>query len=201
MRWRAPRLWPGETCAIFGGGPSLTQAQVDACRGLRTIAINDAYRLAPWADVLYFCDERWYKWHEAAVQDFVGLVVTMENYGLPGDIKHLHNMGRDGLYHEPDGLMTGRNSGIQAINLAVHFGVDRILLLGYDMRAVNGRTHWHEGRPAPASHNVYQQAMLPCFATLVEPLRKRGVEVINCTPSSALTTFRLESLESVLAPA
>lgn len=197
MRWRVPRLWAGETCAIFAGGPSLTQDQVDRSRGLRTIAINNSHELAPWADVLYFCDKRWYEWHTAAVRAFAGLVVTLENYDIDG-VHHLHNMGRDGLYLEPDGLMTGRNSGIQAINLAVHFGVRRILLLGYDMRVVGERTHWHGGHPRVQNPNVYRRAMLPCFETLVAPLADLGVKVVNCTPDSALQTFPCMPLEEAL---
>ena len=46
---RVPRLWPGETVAILGGGPSLTPADVDFCRDkARVIAIKEAHRLAPY---------------------------------------------------------------------------------------------------------------------------------------------------------
>jgi len=31
------------------------------------LAINDAYRLAPWADWLYACDDRWWRFHHEAV--------------------------------------------------------------------------------------------------------------------------------------
>jgi len=51
------KLWPDAVVAIFGAGPSLTQAQVEQTRGAcQTIAVNLAYRLAPWADLLYACD-------------------------------------------------------------------------------------------------------------------------------------------------
>lgn len=193
-----PPLWAGQTCAIFAGGPSLTQADVDRCRGLRTIAINNSHELAPWADILYFCDARWHDWHREAVEAFAGLVVTLENYEIPG-VKHLHNMGRDGLHLDtPDGVCTGRNSGIQAINLAVHLGARRILLLGYDMRTHGERTHWHGGHPRPNAPKHYE-VMRPCFATLPPFLERAGVEVINCTPGSAIDVFPITTVEAAIA--
>jgi hypothetical protein len=67
--WEVPEEWRGATAVCIGNGPSLTQAQVDFTRGardangrVRVIAINDAFKLAPWADVLYFCDDKWWQW-------------------------------------------------------------------------------------------------------------------------------------------
>ena len=111
------------------------------------------------------------------------------------DIRCLRNTGRDGLETTSDGVRTGRNGGYQAINLAVHLGVRRIILLGYDMRHIDGRSHWHGGHPMPSKESTYRNAMLPCFATLVAPLAERGIEVVNCTPGSALTAFPIMSLE------
>ncbi|MFQ5954709.1 MAG: hypothetical protein ACE5JZ_06580 [Kiloniellales bacterium] len=175
-----------------------------ACRSrARVIAINDAYLLAPWADVLYFCDCRWFEWHaeRPEFQAFKGLKVTLDEE-VPKrhpDIKGVRNTGRDGLEMAPTGIRTGRNGGYQAINLAVHLGAARIVLLGYDMKpAADGRTHWHGGHPVPLKETVFQRAMLPCFATLVRPLQELGVEVINATPDSALTTFPKRRLEDAL---
>lgn len=195
---RVPDKWRGKTCAILGGGQSLTQHQVDSLRGrVKVIAINDAYKLAPWADVLWFCDERWFGWHRQAVLDFAGQPATLENYALKAlrpDLWCLHNIGQTGLYEEPWGVMTGGNSGYQAINLAVHLGVSRILLLGYDMHG----KHWFGDHPRPTAQHVYAGTMLPKFPTLVEPLKRRGVEVINCTPGSLLDCFPRADLAACL---
>lgn len=193
-----PELWPGETVAILGGGKSLTADQVNACRGrVRVIGINDAYRLAPWADLLWFCDEKWFNWHRAGVLSFRGQVATLENYHLrdvvPG-LWCLHNVGQTGLYPERWGVMTGGNSGYQCINLAVHLGARRILLLGYDMKP----GHWFGDHPKATQPHVYAGTMLPKFPTLVEPLKQRGVEVINCTPGSALACFPKADLADCL---
>ena len=50
---KVPRAWTGETVAILATGPSLTVPDDAAVRGrVRTIAVNDAVTIAPWADVL-----------------------------------------------------------------------------------------------------------------------------------------------------
>ena len=203
--WPAPRLWPGETVACLGGGPSLTQADVDRLRGrARVIAINDAWRLATWADVLYGCDWRWWLKHRG-VPGFAGLKVSLSNsHGHLVDypeIRLLENTGVDGLEVRASGLRTGRNGGYQAINLAVHLGARRILLLGYDMRAAtDGRTHWFgDHADWPTRPSVYATAMLPHFAGLAAALRDAGVETINCTPGSVLTAFPMAEVETVLA--
>ena len=56
-----PRAWVDETAVCIASGPSLTQADVDYVRGkARVIVVNNGYLLAPWADVLYAADARWW---------------------------------------------------------------------------------------------------------------------------------------------
>ena len=199
MKARAKRLWPDSTIVCVGTGPSLTQADVDFCRGkARVIAVNDAYRLAPWADVLYACDGRWWDWHKG-VKEFRGLKFGMTiRKHLHADVIRLRNAGSKGLCLESDGLCTGRNSGYQAINLAVHLGAARILLLGYDMtRDRNGRSHFfgeHPRQGLPSPYPAFRQM----FPTLVKPLAQLGIEVINCTQATALETFPKQPLDEAL---
>lgn len=189
-----PRLWPGETFALLGCGPSLTQADVDLCRGqARVIAINHAHTLASWADVLYACDARFWNWQKG-VPSFTGLKYALEADAAkwPG-VHVLKNTGVEGLDLEPTGLKTGQNSGFQAINLAVHLGAVKILLLGYDMQG----THFFGNYPWAPQHPPFH-SFLDRFATVVEPLKALGVEVINCTPHSMLRTFPKQLLTQAL---
>lgn len=205
--WPVPPLWEGETAVCIGGGPSLTQEQVDYCRNrARVIAINNALFLAPWSDLHYVCDRRWMiDWHggRKEVLQFKGLRVTIDIHiaeNCPGWhwLENDDCNGREGLSERKTALKTGRNSGYQVINLAVLLGCRRIALLGYDMRAVGGKTHWHPDHPTATNPNIYHRAMLPSFPSLVEPLKEKGVEVINCTPGSALDVFPRMELEEAL---
>jgi hypothetical protein len=193
-----PKLFPGETIAILAGGPSLTQADVDACRGrVRVIAIKDAIRLAPWADVFYACDGKFWK-HYRDSFGFTGPRYALESDAAPW-ASVLRNTGDTGLELKPDGLRTGRNSGYQCVNLAYHLGATRVILLGFDMKqARGGRDHWFGSHPYPHSTPPYE-AFLRCFPTIVEPLKAAGVEVINCTPGSALKCFGMMPIAEALA--
>lgn len=194
-----PVICPGGTVVCIGGGPSLTRDDVEWCKGKATVvAINDACRLAPWADVLYACDAKWWKWH-LGVPDFRGLKFSLEAESAqwPG-VQVLANTGERGLETEPTGLRTGRNGGYQAINLAVHLGASRILLLGYDMQATKGRpSHWFGEHPVPIRSPF--QMFLDQFPALVTPLQQLGVDVINCSRETALELFPRMTIQEALA--
>lgn len=197
---RVPRLCTAGTIVCLGGGPSLTATDVNAVRGQANavIAINDAYRLAPWAEVLYACDAKWWYWHheKPELQAFAGLKFALDPSAKRfRGVQVLRKTGETGLELDPTGLRAGRNSGYQAINLAVHLGAARIVLLGYDMQG----GHWfghHPDQSGPPFNICLQR-----FATLVAPLKAAGVEVINCSRKTALTCFPCRPLADVFAAA
>jgi hypothetical protein len=202
----APRLWPDSTVAILATGPSLTQEDCDWIRGkCRVVAINDAHRLAPWADVLYSSDRRWWSYYKG-VPEFQGLkfgigsgVGKSNPFMKLAGVTVLRNSGYHGLQTKPDGLMNGRNSGYAAINLAVHFGAKRIILLGYNMSYRGGKAHFFGDHPAPLPQSAgLYPGFRRNFETLVEPLKKRGISVINCTEQTSLMAFPLGKLRDVL---
>lgn len=201
-------IWRGETVVILASGPSLTQADVEAVRGrARVIAINDCYQLAPWADLLYACDSRWwssqYQFHVHAITSFAGRRFGMqERHPIPPwspewGVTLMRNTGIEGLETDPSGLKNGRNSGYQAIGLAVHLGASRILLLGYDMSLGRGGkshffgSHPHGGPPMLTKFRLY-------FPSIAPPLKALGIEVLNCSRRSALTCFPKVALERAL---
>jgi hypothetical protein len=197
--WSVPRLWPGSTIVCLAGGPSLSLKQLRhvARKKLngdcRTIAINDTGYLAWWADVMYASDERWWREHQAMLQH-PGLKVSL----MYGGVNLLRHRQVEGIEDDPGFLATGRNGGYQAINLALHLGATRIVLLGYDMKEGPGGTHWfgdHEKFPTQAG--IFQ-SFLKAFNSLPEALKKRDVEVINCTPGSALSVFPRAELTQVI---
>lgn len=191
-----PKLWPGETFVCLGLGPSLTQADVDQCRGrARIVAVKDAIRLAPWADVLYSGEIRWWK-HYGPTLTFAGM-----RYGIESAARAwctpLKNAGHTGLELHPSGLRTGKNSGYQAINLAVHLGAARIVLLGYDMQLEGGRSHFFGAHPWPSS--TPWQDFRPMFDGLVDPLKSLGVSIVNASQRTALKAFPRMAIQEAVA--
>lgn len=202
-----PTLWPGSLVVILATGPSLNQTDVDYVRGkARVMAINDAHRLAPWADVLYSSDRRWWN-HYKGVPEFQGV-----KYGIgsgvgkknPFPLKWagvdvLRNTGYHGIDVKPDSLRNGRNSGYAAINLAVHLGATKILLLGYNMSYRGGKAHFFGDHPAPLPQSAgLYPGFRRNFESMVKPLSELGVSVINCTHETSLMAFPRKALRDVL---
>jgi len=166
------------------------------------IAVNDAYRLAPWADVLYACDLKWWKHHHAKLVGFAGLRFSVDPSARGCGAQILRNTGPMGLERDPTGLRTGKNSGYQAINLAVHLGAKRILLLGYDCQRTHGQDHFFGPHPKPLHVNSPSRFLefRGLFASLVQPLAALQIEILNLTRETALTCFPRQTLESLLVP-
>lgn len=204
-----PKLWAvSDLAVLIGSGPSLTEDDVAACRGRRVVAISDAIRLAPFADVLYSSDQRWWNFYDGW-PSFTGLKVGMatpEHKKKPGraDVLWLRNTGYTGLEGDPGGLRTGlaggANSGFQAVNLAVHLGAKRILLLGYDMKPdAHGKTHFFGKHPSGLHVSSPYGMFARSFDSLVEPLQKLGIQVWNCSRDTAVTAFSRMPLAEALA--
>ncbi len=190
--WSVPYLWEGQTAAIFGGGPSLNALDVAEVirRGWRRIACNDAFRLDPRADILCWGDAGWYDDNSHEIRRHRGLKVTWATRAVYVSYRahrlEVTNANR-GLSKDPSRVVA-TNTGQGAINLAFLLGVSRIVLFGFDMRTVNGRHNWH-GIERTAEERLYEDVFIPALDATAKVLQKSGVEVINCTPNSALKAF------------
>lgn len=193
------KLWPGETFVLLGCGPSLTQADVDYCRGrARIIAVNTAFRMAPFADVIYGADAIFWTAHKG-VPGFTGLRYAVEKDAARWGVTVLGLTGAEGLELNPNALKTGQNSGYQALNLSVHLGAARVILLGYNMQQVKGREYFAGDDHTFKDRSSPYGDFLKRFYTIVKPLQSLGIEVINCTPDSALKCFPMMPLRQALA--
>lgn len=182
------RDWEGQTCAIFASGPSMRTELAEECRALKCIAINNqSFDCAPWAEVIYGSDLKWWREYWPRVKDLPGRKVSLMLGGLMDGVEYLRS-SREVFDERPNWLSNGGNSGYAALCLAAKLGAARVLLFGYDMRERNGRARRHDYPPRLNSKPRFNH-WVPNFEKLAPELRKRGVEVINCTPGSALTCF------------
>ena len=194
--------WNGEACAIVASGPSAKKAGVAALKGrMRVIAIKKSVELAPFSDVVYGCDGPWWR-SVQGLMTFGGLKLAYDRTvcGLEYGIRQIEipDPSSNELRFDQIGTVgAGGNSGFQALNLALQFGADRILLVGSDM---NGE-HWY-GR------NNWMQANNPdvhCYRRWIKALTdaapkiaQRGASVINASASSELTCFPKMSIGEAL---
>ena len=198
-RWRVPRLWPDETCYILGGGPSLNLVDLNklgAHPGRRVIAVNCAYRVAPWADVLFYGDMSWLKTERERLRSFAGLKVTTcpAHENEPGIHVVTKKTGPKGILWDPYTVAWNLSSGACAINIAVHFGVHRIVLFGFDMhRSPEGASNFHTWYPPkPSQHNPYRR-FLQAFDRIAADLASHRISVVNACPGSAISQWPIVS--------
>jgi hypothetical protein len=151
------RRWEGETVIVAAPGPSLTVEVAERCRGHRTIVVQDAWRLLPWAEALYGCDLTWWE-HHNGVPDFAGEKWSTHDDGTNDKrdaeakygVKLIAGKAAESFSTDPAVLHYGSNSGFQAVNLAIVWGAARIVLVGFDMRVVGGKRHFFGDHPNPA---------------------------------------------------
>ena len=170
------------------------------------IGTNVSYMLGQWISVLYFCDLPFYRenkheilnWHNLKVTDTQNL--PPHEYNLHKNIKKVGRDNKYGLHEKQDTICWNRNAGGGAIDLAVHFGCKRILLLGYDMRPdKSGVTHFHSGLPnypQPTRDSVFAR-FLKAFPHIRDQAVERGIEILNVNPDSALECFPKVELKDV----
>lgn len=104
---------------------------------------------------------------------------------------------REGFSLDPSVINFGSNSGFQAINLAIAFGAKRIVLVGFDMTASNGGTHFFGNHPKGLIQNANYERFIPAFERAAKKLPS-DIKIINCTPNSALRCFPTADLTDVL---
>lgn len=152
----------------------------DSVRGrCSVIAVSDCFRLAPWADAMASQDRAWWSANPEARlfagRKFSGVVVSDE-------IERYQSL-------------SGTNSGLLACQVAVMMGATKLLLCGMDMRG----SHYFGPHPAPLKNTAERRFLV--FQEQFKRFRPRGVQIINCTPGSALQAYPMGKLEDHLASA
>lgn len=175
----------GKTVVCIASGPSLTTEDCEAVKqsGLPTIAINNSWIAAPFCDVLYASDYRWWAEYKRTVN------ITPEFW------TNDENAARSyGLNHFPK-RVNDHHSGLMAVMFAEWLGASKVVLLGFDCRATL-KTHWHEDHAHLANPKPQRlQAFVDQFNRYAPTARAR---IVNCTPKSALKCFPFSNLEDEL---
>lgn len=103
------------------------------------------------------------------------------------------------LFDRPGFVGWGGNGGFHALNLAVQWGLRKIILIGYDMTLQNG-VHWH-GRHGGSLQNP-KQASVDRWRGILDAqapvLVEHGVEVVIGSPGSSLSAFRKLELRAAI---
>ena len=204
-----------KTIVCIATGPSVTQRQVDTVRdkGFELYVCNNAFGLAPDASLLYGCNYAWWNHYWPEVKDLPCEKWTTNShaaneYGL----NWIAEKNEQGLSTDPTIIHHGHGSGYSLVSMAYRNGADRIVLLGYDLKyATNydGRAkqigsaprHYFGEYPQSMQHWPSVSVIRGIHVELVDlyrSIKKQGVvEVVNCTPDSAIDCFGYTNIEDM----
>lgn len=219
----------GRTAVLIATGPSLNDDQFRQVQEAKqagrvsVITINNAYEQAPYTDAHIACNEEWWRYYwprssllrEIQCPKYTWFKNIADDYG----IEYVKAIVKDGLSEDPRILHINHGSGPMGINLALHLGVKKLLLIGHDMKFApdyDGRRqkvgsqkrhyfgeypkelqHWPSVKIGLSKPGVID-GLIEAYEKMVPQLPALGMEVINCTPNSALTCFPMSTLEEQL---
>ena len=136
-KWNPDGIWQGETVAILGAGPDMTEELALTAKGHKTIAVNRAVKFAPWADMFVALDPHHPFWEEKDKVGFTGIcVLGVEHDG--------YDAMYAGMFYERAGDMEIRNNALAALRIAFRAGAKHIKLIGFDTERYE-ETHAHTG--------------------------------------------------------
>ncbi len=197
------RSLEGKPCVCIATGPSLTAEQVETVRqsGAATIVVNDAYLMAPFADLAYFADTKWWNWHKDRPEwkAFAGQRCTINvSPCAEKEVLVLERSWKPNvvLSADPREIATGSHSGFQALNIAFLAGANPIVLLGYDCRSQGDKHHFFGAHPDKTMPPY--QSIRGFYHPAAAEARAAGVRIVNATPGSAIEAFERAELASVL---
>lgn len=199
--WTVPRAWVGERAFVLCGGASLKaqRALVPQLRG-RVIAVKEGVLLRPDADVLFFAGEHAEIIAPPLLKAYRGELVVVRGKGhrvFPSTAKRVWRTTSHEAWSLDPTMVAGFDAGTSAINLAILFGATEIVVLGYDM--IGGR--WFAGErshPLPTIPEAHFAAHLAPLPALAADAARRGIRIVNVSPTTRATAFERAPLEEFL---
>lgn len=197
---------------IVGTGPSLTIAQLHLAAHLPKFGANLAYRLG--VDVALGCNWQFWEHYKDDAAKYVNVAKWTTRPELRGKYPWLHYIEErwePGLSVDKSWICAHHGSGPQTVNLALHYGCEVMLLVGWDMRYSGkvsdreylGERHYFGEYPEPLQHwprtgpNGEMTGLIAEMESIVPS--DYGIEIINCTPGSAMRCFPMMPLEEALS--
>jgi hypothetical protein len=197
-------LWDDRTVFIVGGGPSLRGFDFKRLWDAgHVVCVNQSMLDIDFCDAAVSMDHKFVSSNQdrlAKVAERCDLyLVYFANSGprVPGAI-YLIEEPTSGLSLDPSRVRTAGTSGHAALNVATLKGAKKIVLLGFDYGAVNGKHHYHDAYSwhKPEEQNWPQWAKF--FDQSKTQCDELGIEVVNASPESTITAFPRMSIEEAM---
>lgn len=195
------RILQGQTIVMLAPAPTLTTEAVAATEHLVTVAVGDAYRLAPHARAIYHSDANWWVEHWPKIaKSHPNTLKLSQDPGVPfREVCIMLSTGERGFDPDPSFLRDGNNSGYACLSAFAHTRPARVILLGFDMHQRNG-AHFFGEHP-----RGLRKTEPHAFARWIRNFREvrgeyehMGIDIVNCSPDSDLAAFRKSTLAEEL---
>ena len=186
-----------ETVIICGTGPSITPEQISKVKHLKKFGANRAFEFD--LDVLHGCNYQFWDYYWPEIKNLrCDKWTTRPNLKYEG-LNYIEERWIDGLSTDKSYIAAHHGTGPQLINIALHYGAKKMLLIGWDMRH-SGKRHYFGEYPKVMQHttkNLGPDGELIGLIKEMETINASdyGIEIINCTPGSALKHFPMGDLE------
>jgi hypothetical protein len=197
----------GRQVFVIAGGPTVAQQNLELLKGKKIVCINNAYKLIEDPVALYWADEHWASQHVDNLQKHKCKHRFHSRFHLSQqiidkDIKGVGNctlLKRTAEYGVDPNVnhVCGNNGGAQVLNLLLNMKVREIVLLGYDMKLISSKSHWHGGHGLPIRPCVYFN-FIESVKSIAPFLEKAKINVINTSPNTDLDCFTKHKLEDVV---
>ena len=205
-----------KTICCIGTGPSLTTGQIDAARkkGFALYGCNLTYQIVPDLALFYSVNYAFWAhyWHIGLKQHPAEKWTTNKKVAEKYGVNWIAERFQHGLSTDRDIISHGHGSGFSLVSMAHRNGADRIILLGYDCKYSEsydglereiGSTPRHYFGEYPSSMQHWpsvsvQGGVHTELVDLYRSIKEQGlVEVINCTPGSAIDCFPYMDIQNV----
>ena len=195
---------------IIGTGPSLTNEQLNKVSHLRRFGANRAFEFD--LDVIHGCNYQFWDhyWQDIKRYNCHKWTTRPELKGKYEGLSYIKEKWIDGLSTNPDYIAAHHGTGPQVLNLAYHYGCKVMLLIGWDMRfpgkisdkEYTGKRHYFGEYESAMQHwpRTESNGDLGGLIREMETIKpeKYGIEIINCTPDSAMTCFPMMDLDEAI---
>lgn len=225
--WKIPKLLENGTAYILGGGASiisqfgipsrLVREVREGKRSMRTysqyfecihdkfvIGVNAAFNLGNWLNAIYFLDKTFMlTWRGAMAASRIPAYSALPYTEDERWCVTLNSEARRGISNVPHTVCHNSNSGAAAINLAYHMGATTIVLIGFDMKNVNNKQHFHgeyinSKLERIAEHKMDYEGHIEVFGAIKKDADKLGIKIINTSLKSRLRQFEKIPLKEIL---
>lgn len=180
---------------VLASGPSLTAEDIEATRGITTIAINSTIFSAPHADYCCAYDDKWWVKYGDEVKEIGCKMISCSIKAHTFGVKRIPKTNSKELTRD---TAICSSSGHHGICYAIMLGATKVILLGFDCQHTDGKRHHHPDHPEGFGNADKPERWIVEHERIAEGAKKLGVRIINCTRQTALECYERMPLSEAL---